>query len=45
MSLIQYEPRQANVLYPLGMPLIVVLMEWIAGATKTRPQPRAQRYQ
>lgn len=32
ISLIQYEPRQANVLYPLGIPLIVVLVEWMGGS-------------
>jgi len=41
IALMQYEPRQANVLYPLGMPLIVILFEWIARAKKARPRRHA----
>ena len=36
VTLIQYEPRQVNALYPLGMPLIIILGEWIAEPNKSR---------
>lgn len=44
ICLIQYEPRQANVCYPLGMPLVVVFMEWIAGIRVRYLIPHALGY-
>jgi hypothetical protein len=35
IALVQYEPRQANILYPLGMPLIAVLFEWAIPAKQS----------
>jgi hypothetical protein len=43
IALVQYEPRQANVLYPLGMPLIVILIEWIPWAKDTRLRSQAMQ--
>jgi hypothetical protein len=43
IALLQYEPRQANVLYPLGMPLIVILLEWIARAKEARLRSQAMQ--
>lgn len=45
LGLTQYEPRQANLLYLLGIPLIGVLLEWCARAIGTRRQRRMEQRQ
>jgi hypothetical protein len=43
IALVQYEPRQANVLYPLGMPLVAIIGEWVASARDITHQARLRQ--